>query len=88
MERVNVWLMGTAAKIIQVELPDNEMKLRKKHLVRRPSNKGINKRKHSGGAGRRARALARARAVSQRNSPEQWGRYKAWAASVGEPMLG
>ena len=72
----------------QGPVADNEMKLKKKHRIKKPGNVGTNKRKNSGGAGKKAKSTKRARTVNSRTSPEQYGRWKAWMDSVGWPVYG
>ncbi len=64
------------------------MKMKKKYLVKRPGNKGINKKKNSGGVGRRARGPKRGVVVSGSLCPEQYGLWKAWMEKNGIPILG
>ena len=67
---------------------DNEMKLKKKYLVRRAPNKGMSKKNNSGQTGRKAKAAKRSCVVSSRSSPEQYGRWKAMMDAAGEKFLG
>lgn len=72
------------------ELPRaaNELKLKKKYLVKKAGNKGISKKNNSGQTGRKAKAAKRARVVSGNSSPEQYGRWKAMMDAAGEKVLG
>ncbi len=67
---------------------DNEIKLKKKHTLKKPGNKAVSKKNNSGGTGRRALALKRAHVISSRSSPEQFGRWKAMMDASGEKVLG
>lgn len=66
----------------------NEMKLKKKYLIKKAGNKGISKKNNSGQTGRKAKAAKRARVVSGNSSPEQYGRWKAMMDAAGEKVLG
>ncbi len=76
------------ANIPELPVAENEMKLKLKHRTKKPGNKSVSKKNNSGQTGRKAKASKRARVVSSRSSPEQYGRWRAMMAANGEPVLG
>ncbi len=80
--------MGAQNTVKDWPLAPNEMKLKAKYLAKRPGNVGHKKGGNSGGCGRKALSAKRGKVVCSRTSPEQWGRYMAWAASVNFEILG
>jgi len=76
------------ATIPQAPVADNEMKLKLKYRTKKPGNKAVSKKNNSGATGRKAKSAKRAVVVSSRNSPEQYGRWKAMMVSNKEPVLG
>jgi hypothetical protein len=76
-------------EVKEYPVDEREIPLRRKYTNKKPGNKGSKKSSNSGGtSGRASRALKRAITVSARSSPEQWRRYKAWAESVNEKIMG
>jgi hypothetical protein len=80
--------MGSNNAVKDWPLAENEMKMRLKYRVKKPSNKGTSKKNNSGQSGRKAKALKRSRVVHSRNSPEQYGRWAALMKANNEPILG
>jgi len=76
------------ANVPVLPVAPNEMKLKKKYLVKKAGNKGMSKKNNSGQTGRKAKAAKRARVVSGSSSPEQYGRWKAMMDACGEKVYG
>ncbi len=75
-------------KIPEHPVAENEMKLKLKYRTKKAGNKGTSKKNNSGPTGRKANATKRARVVSSRTSPEQYGRWRAMMAANGEKVYG
>jgi hypothetical protein len=66
----------------------NEMKLKLKYRVKKAGNFGTSKHNNSGGVGKKALSDKRARQVSSRTSPLQYGKWAAIMKANNEPILG